>query len=153
MHVSALVRLKLYQIEFLKVEQTHPANVIESQITPACLRLNQTWTGLNNLYMIKNLHSVFDMEPEQHKFVEKSLEENKKARVCVKSVPNERGISPLTVAVSDNKWNIAQLNIKFTLRVYDVVYGVTVIVHHQNIWVNMNFSVCFSRYDGKYIIQ
>ncbi len=67
-----LVQLRSYEIGFLKVERTHLDNVTGSQITPACLRLNGTWTGQNNLHMIGSPLDIFDPELEQHKFVEES---------------------------------------------------------------------------------
>ncbi len=72
------VRLKLYFIEFLKVELPHLDNVIGSQITPACIHLRWTRTGLSNLSMINSLCSVCDPELEQLKLVKGSQEGNKK---------------------------------------------------------------------------
>ncbi len=71
-----VVQLKSYKTEFLKVELTHPDNAIGSQITPTCIRLNRTRTGLSILCMINSPCSVFDPELEPHKFVEESREEN-----------------------------------------------------------------------------
>ncbi len=65
-----LVWVKLYKIKFLKVELTHPDNATGSQITPACLHLNRTQYDLNSLCMINSPRGVFDLELEQHKFVE-----------------------------------------------------------------------------------
>ncbi len=64
-------------MEFLKVELSHPDHVIGSQITPACKHLHWTPTGPSNLYMIDSPCSVFDLEPEQHLFVEESQYETK----------------------------------------------------------------------------
>ncbi len=61
-HVNMLVWLKSHQMEFLKVELTNPDNVIGNQITPACLHLNQTQTGLNILCMINSYCSVFEQQ-------------------------------------------------------------------------------------------
>ncbi len=72
MHVNMSVRLKLYLIEFLKVELTHPDNGIGSQITPACIHFNWTWTDLSSMCMIDSHRGVFDPELEKHKAVEES---------------------------------------------------------------------------------
>ncbi len=67
-----------YLNEFLKVELTQKfKSPITSQITPACMRLNQTQIGLSNLCMIGCPCSVFDPELEHYKFVEKSQYKNK----------------------------------------------------------------------------
>ncbi len=87
MNVNMLVWLKSYQTKFFKVELTHLDNVVESWIIPACLRLNQIKTGLSNLRMIDSPRDVFDLEFEQHKFVEESHKENKNP-VSTKFVPN-----------------------------------------------------------------
>ncbi len=62
----------LHLFFLFKVELTHPDNATEGQITLACIRLNQTCTGLSNLHMIDSPHGVFDPELEQNKFVEGS---------------------------------------------------------------------------------
>ncbi len=54
MHVNMLAQLKLYQIEFLKVELIHPENAIGGQITPPCTCFNGTLTGLSSLLMINS---------------------------------------------------------------------------------------------------
>ncbi len=43
-----------------------------TKITPACIRLDWTWTGLSNLRVIDSPSAIFDPVLEQHKFVEKS---------------------------------------------------------------------------------
>ncbi len=88
-----LVWLKLNHIKFLKVGLTHPDTAIGSRITPACVHLNQTRTGLSNLHMINSPRKFFDQELKQHKFGQESREENKnpeskRGEVCILFVPH-----------------------------------------------------------------
>ncbi len=57
-----LARLKSYQIKFLKVKLTNTDNATGSRTTPACVRLNQTQTGLRNLHMIDKPRGICDPE-------------------------------------------------------------------------------------------
>ncbi len=73
-----LVWLKLHQNEFLKVNLTHSDNEIEVELLlHVHIRLNRTQTGLRNLHILMVPAAVFDLELEQHKFVEERQQDYK----------------------------------------------------------------------------